>query len=138
MKNWRFSKMATGRHFGFLYRLVKYINIFLKFLFTSSVKNPKPKCSKIKPTKNATFFNKSKWRPAAIFHLTSKVKFDSRNEFRMAKTIENYILHYFVRLKWADYDLFWIFQYGRRRPSWIFEIPYILSFRLSFYSVGKF
>ena len=47
----------------------------------------------------SVFLGNPIWPPAAILNLTSKVKFDSRNEIRRAKTIGNHILHYFVRLK---------------------------------------
>ena len=84
------------------------------------------------------FFKNSKWRPAAILNLTSKVKFDSRNEIRRSKTIGNHMLHYFVLLKWAGYDIFWVFQDGRRRPSWIFKTPYIFSLGPLFCSIKMF
>ena len=47
----------------------------------------------------SVFFGNPIWPPAAILNLTSKVKFDCRNEFRRVKTFVNHILHYFLRLK---------------------------------------
>ena len=84
------------------------------------------------------FYENSKWRSAAILNLISKVKFDSRNEIRRSKTIGNHMLHYFVLLKWAGYDIIWVFQDGRRRPSWIFKTPYISSLGPLFCSIKMF
>ena len=84
------------------------------------------------------FYENSKWRSAAILNLISKVKFDSRNEIRRSKNIENHVLHYFVRWKMADFDVSWVFQDGRRRPSWIFKFSYIFSLGSAVYLVKQF
>ena len=80
----------------------------------------------------------SRWRPAAILNLTSKLKFDSRNEIGRLKTFGKYILQYFLRFtnSWI-WDIYH-FQYGRRRPSWILEITQVFSWGLIFYSIIEF
>ena len=70
-----------------------------------------------------------------ILSLHSELKFDARNEFSGTKTHENHVSHYHKQFSRTRINTTPDFQYGYRRPSWIFKNAF---FGHSFFSLVLF